>query len=68
MPVLVVAGADGCIYGIPCNARRVSRQIKFNPVEELLTEIGPDLGGSGVLVCWLTMDVFTAFLLPPIAF
>ena len=34
-------GADDCIYGIPCDARRV---VKFNPVHNSLTEIGPDLG------------------------
>jgi hypothetical protein len=36
-----VRGADDCIYGIPCDARRV---VKFNPVDNSLTEIGPDLG------------------------
>ena len=36
-----VLGADGCIYGIPYNARRV---VKFNPVDESMEEIEPDLG------------------------
>ena len=36
-----VAGANGCIYGIPSNARRV---MKFNPTDDSLKEIGPDLG------------------------
>ncbi len=37
-----VRGADECIYGIPCDARRV---VKFNPVvDNSLIEIGPDLG------------------------
>jgi hypothetical protein len=38
-----VRGADDCIYGIPNNARRV---VKFNPVDNSLTDIGPDLGNS----------------------
>ena len=36
-----VDGKDGFLYGIPCDARRV---VKFNPVDNSLTEIGPDLG------------------------
>ena len=36
-----VDGGDGFFYGIPCNARRV---VKFNPLDKLLTEIGPDFG------------------------
>ena len=36
-----VTGADNCIYGIPASARRV---VKFNPVDNSMTEIGPDLG------------------------
>jgi hypothetical protein len=36
-----VDGGDGFFYGIPFNARRV---VKFNPLDKLLTEIGPDLG------------------------
>ena len=36
-----VLGADGCICGIPYNARRV---VKFNPVDESMEEIEPDLG------------------------
>lgn len=36
-----VTGADDCIYGIPCNARRVA---KFDPSDKSLVEIGPDLG------------------------
>ena len=36
-----VDGEDGFFYGIPCDARRV---VKFNPVDNSLTEIGPDLG------------------------
>jgi hypothetical protein len=39
-----VRGADDCIYGIPGSARRV---VKFNPVDNSLTEIGPDLGEYG---------------------
>jgi hypothetical protein len=39
-----VCGADDCIYGIPGSARRV---VKFNPVDNSLTEIGPDLGEYG---------------------
>ena len=38
-----VAGAYGCIYGIPSNARRVA---KFNPTDDSLQEIGPDLGND----------------------
>ncbi len=37
-----MVGADACIYGIPYNAERV---IKFNPVDQSLTEIGPYLKG-----------------------
>ena len=36
-----VAAANGCAYGIPCEARRV---IKFNPVDKSITEIRPDFG------------------------
>ncbi len=39
-----VRGADDCIYGIPFNARRV---VKFNPVDQSLKEIGPNLLGVG---------------------
>lgn len=35
-----VAGADGCIYGIPYSGRT----LKFNPVDNSITPIGPDLG------------------------
>ena len=38
-----LAGVDGSIYGIPCNARRV---VKFNPVNKSITHIGPDFGGK----------------------
>jgi hypothetical protein len=38
-----VRGADDCIYGIPSYACRV---VKFNPVDNSLTEIGPDLGAA----------------------
>ena len=54
-----VASNNGCIYGIPCDARRV---IKFDPDSKSITHIGPDLGGgfkwtrgaitdSGVIYC-----------------
>ena len=37
-------GADDCcIYGIPYNARKV---VRFNPVDESMEEIGPDLGDA----------------------
>jgi hypothetical protein len=39
-----VRGADGCIYGIPYCARRV---VRFNPIDNSMTEIGPDLGIGG---------------------
>jgi hypothetical protein len=39
-----VRGADDCIYGIPCNARRV---VKFNPADKSWKDIGPDLGEGG---------------------
>lgn len=38
-----IVGANNCIYGIPASARRV---VKFDPVDESLTEIGPDLGNA----------------------
>ena len=38
-----VLGADDCIYGIPYNARKV---VRFNPVDESMEEIGPDLGDA----------------------
>jgi hypothetical protein len=49
-----VRGADDCIYGIPLAARR--RVVKFDPKDESLTEIDPDLGDGrqwlcGVLAC-----------------
>jgi len=54
-----VSASNGCIYGIPLSARRVS---KFNPVDRSITEIGPDFGtewkwmrgamaDSGVIYC-----------------
>lgn len=36
-----VCGSQGCIYGIPYNARRI---VKYNPVTEVKTSIGPDFG------------------------
>ena len=36
-----VDGKNGFFYGIPYNARRV---VKFNPVDESMEEIEPDLG------------------------
>ena len=36
-----VAAANGSVYGIPHEARKV---VKFNPVDESMTRIGPDLG------------------------
>ena len=39
-----VKGADNCIYGIPYCARRV---VKFDPFNNIITEIGPDLGVGG---------------------
>ena len=55
-----VAAANGFIYGIPFQARRV---IKFNPVDKSMTHIGPDFGeglkwtngaitGDGVIYCF----------------
>ena len=38
-----LAAPDGCIYGIPVQARQVS---KFNPVDRSMTHIGPDFGGG----------------------
>ena len=38
-----VAGRDGWVYGIPWNARRV---VKFNPVDDTMITIGPDLGSG----------------------
>ena len=38
-----VAGADGCIYGIPSCALRV---VKYNPADDSLKEIGPDFGST----------------------
>ena len=55
-----LAASNGSIYGIPCLARRV---VKFNPVDNSITHIGPDLGdkdckwiggaitGSGIIYC-----------------
>ena len=41
-----VAGAtNGSIYGIPCRALRV---VKYNPVDNSVTEIGPDFGKYGM--------------------
>ena len=39
--VASVAGADGCVYGIPSKASRIA---KFEPSTKSFTEIGPDLG------------------------
>ena len=39
-----VDGGNGCLYGIPYNARRV---FQFNIEDKSVKEIGPDLGG-----CW----------------
>jgi hypothetical protein len=39
-----VDGKNGFFYGIPYNARRV---VKFNPLDRLFTEIGPDFGEGG---------------------
>ena len=39
-----VEGSDGCIYGIPSTHRRVA---KFDPNNEVLTVIGPELDGEG---------------------
>lgn len=38
---ICVTGADGCVYGIPFDARRV---VKFNPIDKSSTFIGQDLG------------------------
>jgi hypothetical protein len=39
-----VDGGDGCLYGIPFNARHV---VKFNLLDNSFTEIGPDFGEFG---------------------
>ena len=36
-----VDGGNGCLYGIPGNARRV---VEFNVEDKSMKEIGPDLG------------------------
>ena len=38
-----VAGVDGSLYGIPCEARRV---VKFNPLDKSMNFIGPDFGDA----------------------
>ena len=54
-----LAAPNGSVYGIPYEARRVS---KFNPIDKSITEIGPDFGDtwkwykgaitdSGVIYC-----------------
>ena len=40
-----VAGANGSICGILSRARRV---VKYNPVDNSVTEIGPDFGKYGM--------------------
>lgn len=44
-----LAGADGNVYGIPCDARRV---IKFNPHDNSFVEVGPDIGDDDDGVKW----------------
>ena len=38
-----VDGGNGCLYGIPCRARRV---VEFNVEDKSIKEIGPDLGNQ----------------------
>jgi hypothetical protein len=57
-----VDGEDGFFYGIPCDARRV---VKFNPVDNSLTEIGPDLGdGQMKWECGVRADTGSIYCAP----
>jgi hypothetical protein len=57
-----VDGGDGFFYGIPFNARRV---VKFNPLDKLFTEIGPDLGEGGLKwICGVRANTGSIYCTP----
>ena len=48
-----MAGVNGYLYGIPFRARRV---VKFNPLDNSMTPIGPDFGGEWKWLCGAMTD------------